>query len=68
MGKFVTKPSLLGTLRNLEVGDDPIEIKTKEFKTTFVRSSVSKINKEGKNQLSCTEVGVIDGIKVWRIK
>jgi hypothetical protein len=64
--KLVQKPSLIETLRNLEMGL-PSRINSKDFKTTTVRTIAGKIKPEGYEFL-ITEVGMTDCCIVTKTK
>lgn len=64
--KLVQKPSLIETLRNLEMGV-PSRINSKDFKTTTVRTIAGKIKPEGYEFL-ITEVGMTDCCIVTKTK
>lgn len=65
--KIVTKPSLMSTLKALNIGK-PTLIKSKQFKPNSVRNAVSRLNKTNLYHFSSTEEGLIDAIKVTRLK
>lgn len=64
--KLVQKPSLIETLRNLEMGV-PSRINSKDFKPNIVRTIASKIKSEGYEFL-ITEVGMTDCCIVTKTK
>jgi hypothetical protein len=67
MTSFITKPVLKPTLLQLSVGQE-IEIKARKFKASTVRQAVSRLNRKCGMSFSCSEEGLIDGIKVRRVK
>jgi hypothetical protein len=58
--------SFTSRLRTLPLGQ-PVTIKNRDIKPSYVRSVVSLLRKEGLNFL-CTETGLIDELRVTRIK
>ncbi len=66
MQNFVTKKSLIGTLRELKVGEK-MRIKNKDFKYCSVRTTKYLLEKEG-IIINVTERGMIDECEVERIK
>lgn len=63
---FRKHPTLKKTLRKLTTGET-IEIPFRELKPSYVRQQVSALRKEGFDFIA-TEAGLIDSIRVTRIK
>ncbi|MDH6304647.1 hypothetical protein M2459_001383 [Parabacteroides sp. PF5-5] len=64
--KLITKVDVKGTLLNIKPGESVI-FKTKDIKANNIRSIARYLNQEG-YLFKPTEVGLIDEMKVTRIK
>lgn len=64
--KFVNKPSLIETLRTLEL-DIPFTFSIHNFKTQNVRVTISDLRKKG-FEFIITEEGLVDEYIVTRLK
>jgi len=67
MATLISKPSLSLSIKGLDVGEEMI-FKNSKFRSMSVRGTVRKINEKTAMQFGCSERGIPDGIKVWRIK
>lgn len=63
--KFITKKSLIDTIRGLKVGER-MRIKSKDFKFASVRTAKYVLRKEGID-INVSEKGMIDECEVIRL-
>lgn len=65
-GKFITRPSLVQTLRSLPM-KTPRRFSVKQFKLTSVRSAATILKKDG-YEFSISEKGMIDEYVITRLR